>query len=311
MFDYYQYTYMASYDIMDENSPVYSRYLEYLIGEDLYADLKGKTQVKSRKSSFEASEALSEGSGVASSDMGTTLRQCFEQEAPRCPLSMPGKSTPKATASSTGTLKQKPPKVLMRVKSTFWTGKADSYLGSNSAKQSKELNTMVVADPEIVASPLKLESDYKTDITIGTEVRSDNFRHDLSFKVERGTTKEKTVAIIEFKRLGYIDYNEFDKASYDDESAAKARFNDLKQNHETTTLTIQNSSLVLIKQATAYAMKWRCRSVALCDYDNLVLLKYADSFGLDFVEVTTVPRCEIRKALLGFFISACDSMQLT
>lgn len=39
--DYYQYTYQKSYDIMGENTPEYARHLGYLIGKDLYPDMKG------------------------------------------------------------------------------------------------------------------------------------------------------------------------------------------------------------------------------------------------------------------------------
>jgi hypothetical protein len=39
--DYYQYTYLKSFDIMGENTPEYARYLGYLIGKDLYPDIKG------------------------------------------------------------------------------------------------------------------------------------------------------------------------------------------------------------------------------------------------------------------------------
>lgn len=42
MFDYYQYTYMKSYDVMSENTPEYARYLGYLIGKDLYPGIKGR-----------------------------------------------------------------------------------------------------------------------------------------------------------------------------------------------------------------------------------------------------------------------------
>jgi hypothetical protein len=40
MFDYYQYTYLKSYDIMGENTPEYARYLGYLVGKDLYPHIK-------------------------------------------------------------------------------------------------------------------------------------------------------------------------------------------------------------------------------------------------------------------------------
>ena len=51
---------------------------------------------------------------------------------------------------------------------------------------------------------------------------------------------------------------------------------------------------------------YKCPYVTLCDYDNLVLLRFGNVLGIEGVRVTAVSRDNMRMAFLGFLLEACD-----
>ncbi|KAI4695053.1 uncharacterized protein J4E84_001677 [Alternaria hordeiaustralica] len=53
---------------------------------------------------------------------------------------------------------------------------------------------------------------------------------------------------------------------------------------------------------------YKCSYVALCDYDNLVLLRFGNVLGIEGIRVTAVPRDSMRLAFLGFLLEACDAV---
>ncbi|KAI4626528.1 hypothetical protein J4E83_003679 [Alternaria metachromatica] len=53
---------------------------------------------------------------------------------------------------------------------------------------------------------------------------------------------------------------------------------------------------------------YKCSYVALCDYDNLVLLRFGNVLGIEGVRVTAVPRDSMRLTFLGFLLEACDAV---
>jgi hypothetical protein len=70
------------------------------------------------------------------------------------------------------------------------------------------------------------------------------------------------------------------------------------------------------KQAAAYAVKWDCRFVALCDYENLILLQFGEKKDKkkrdgNFAHISIVDRNAFLKNLLGFLIEACEAKKLT
>jgi hypothetical protein len=148
-----------------------------------------------------------------------------------------------------------------------------------------------------------------TKISVGAEVFQDKLRHNLSFNVfQDNELKQRTIMIIEFKRLGVIRREEFEAASCK-ESEVTAYIKELRNQNKLTTIYHEHNAHCLTKQATAYARKWKCAYVAVCNYDDLVLLRFTKE--LDIARMTVVERKYIRKALLGFLIEACDDAGLT
>jgi hypothetical protein len=63
---------------------------------------------------------------------------------------------------------------------------------------------------------------------------------------------------------------------------------------------------VLVKQATAYALSYRTRYIALCDWDTLILIHFnqlsmLNTYGGDDIRTTIIrDQAQMRLALLGF-----------
>lgn len=143
---------------------------------------------------------------------------------------------------------------------------------------------------------------YTTPITVQAELKGDRLRADFSFNIHQDNANRQAIMIIEFKRIGMIRYHEFITATRP-ESDVEDVLEEMKVDNEPTTLEESTNALVITKQAIAYASHWECPFVALCDYDHLVLLRFDLEKEIAFV--TTVPRPQVRKALLGFLEEAC------
>ncbi|KAF9697862.1 hypothetical protein EKO04_004121 [Ascochyta lentis] len=260
--------------------------------------------------------------------MPTTIFDCFQQEHatyPRKDGTLEQDTKRKATSSSTGTDNATPPKLLVKRASTYWTQKANTFLQSNRTALQREC---VAEDEKLRArAELRIEADvvrvsytyithpianainvrYRTPVTVKAEEKSDRYRHDLSFNIHQDDShNRKTIMIIEFKRIGLIKYEQFTEAMREEQDIRET-LDELEEDGELTTLA--SSALVLTKQAAAYADNWECPYVALCDFDRLVLLRL--DLKRDIAHATTVQRKDIRKALLGFLVEACEYAGVT
>lgn len=152
---------------------------------------------------------------------------------------------------------------------------------------------------------IKYPSAY---ISVGTETKQDRSTQ-LSFNIHQDDeSKKKTIMTIMFKRPGVIKPEEFEAAACE-ESEKAGCLEKLDARKMETAITPSLNAFCLTKQAAAYAQQGVCDYVALCDYDNLVLLHFND--GLESARITVVERKDFRKALLGFLIEACDTVGLT
>jgi hypothetical protein len=254
--------------------------------------------------------------------MPTSLYDCYQIEHAKYPRgddALSQDAQRQAKSSSTGTNQTNPPKLLVTQSVDHWIDLANSLL----QKFQTPLRRSHIADDEQAKAELKIEADvvrvcytyithplgntinimYKADITVKTEEKSDRYRYDFSFNIRQDQPNKQNIMIIEFKRLGLIKYEQFEHAMREEEDIAQT-FEDLEDCGEETTLDSTSNACILSKQAVAYAKNWDCKFVALCDYDNLVLLRFNQNS--EYAYVTAVERRSIRKALLGFLIEACD-----
>ncbi|KZM18883.1 uncharacterized protein EKO05_0010395 [Ascochyta rabiei] len=255
--------------------------------------------------------------------MPTTILDCFEGECPKYPGTY---RTFTATASSEGTKLQPPPNVLVETALDYWLQCANKFLQEEQLKgTNSKLAQDYIASDEPTMAKLDVEEDvvrvstlyithpiqnainarYQAPITIATEVRVSRFRYDLSFNIKQDTDQKQPIMVIEYKRVGMIDYADFDVAV--EEKNKQRALSKLNAHGGQSVLMANANGFILCKQAAAYAKSTKCNFVALCDYDKLVLLEFESS---DFARVTTIPRQHIRKALLGFCLKACEQAQL-
>jgi hypothetical protein len=257
-----------------------------------------------------------------------TFLEWFEKEHPKHePVNMVAMQNKKATASSITTKEQQPPEMLIRLHHEHWETKATRALTleilckNDALKQyasptrlvniANESDVVHLANTNLIKPVWRaIIAVYPGKLVTYSEQQLDVLRPDRVFKLSSSQGKNEAVMLIEFKRCGYIHYDEFEDAMCDaDEIDDKRR--KLEEDDEETTLENNSNALLFVKQATAYYMSSRCRYVALCDYDKLVLLRYRHGEDLSSVDATTVPRKVFRKALLGFLLEACAAAGLS
>ncbi|KAJ4309207.1 hypothetical protein N0V94_009034 [Neodidymelliopsis sp. IMI 364377] len=223
------------------------------------------------------------------------------------------------------TQQQDPPEILITEGLDHWTDIAEDYLSAVRSSRYSTFNNTDICYDEPATVPIANEASvrriselfivdplnrainykYREDIIMSSEITKQRLRYDSSFNVN-GT---KPVMIIEYKRPGLVFAYEFRKGMVNpakkDEHLRKMRNNPFEQ----CSITPSSDAYNLLKQATVYSQNWGCPYVALCDYDNLVLLNFNNE--LESARATVVPRKSIRKALLGFLIEAYDHAELT
>jgi hypothetical protein len=162
------------------------------------------------------------------------------------------------------------------------------------------LSTMFLLPPIIAA----IDALYPGRLTQYSEQDLDHLRVDHSIRTkEQG--KREAVMLIEYKRCCLLHVEEFTNAMCDREDLG-AKLDELKRENYYSTLDRSNNAYWIVKQATAYSKRTKCRYVALCDWERLILIRFQRNGKMDSAEVTIVPRSLFRKALLGFLIEACQ-----
>jgi hypothetical protein len=270
--------------------------------------------------------------------MATNLLECFNEEHPAYPHSKDHDASTAADmskASSTTTAEQQLPKLFIKRSHVTYIDIAEKYLRSNRAKNHPMFKTGTIASPEEAKAVLRNEAvvvmvamaylldpvkkainaKYKTPITRDAEVKMEKCRLDFSFNINQDDPDKDTqpIVVVEFKRKGLLRWNDFDQASVDDDpDDIKERLQEMRDEKPQRTTSFENpkcSGWWCAKQATVYAVNFKCPFVALCDYETLILLYFDNQ--LETVRVTHVPRNLFRKALLGFTIEACDRAGLS
>jgi hypothetical protein len=256
-----------------------------------------------------------------------TLLKCFEEEHLRYTEETSNKAEmQKASvkASSKTTQDQKPPAVLVRVHSNHWIKMADNFLALDQVRNSEalkigaadrcaihvstEADVVHLANRYLIEPLLKaINTIYGGKLVISAESAVNTLRPDCVIRL-KPQIGEKVVMVVEYKRCGYIHYEEFEDVWCEKNEVEQTR-QKLRKDHQVTTLGPESNALSFVKQATAYRRRTDCKYVALRDYDSLVLLHYLDNGDLKSVDVTTVPRQVFRKALLGFLIEACQNTE--
>jgi hypothetical protein len=264
--------------------------------------------------------------------MGTSIFECFNMKLPEYIL-MPETAKQaekyKAKASSEFTKEQEPPKLFIHQAAGHWVARAAGFFNSLDEYQKKLLKASTVAQEEVAKAQLRTEADvvrvaslylthplgiainvkYNANITQRMEVKQDQCRLDLSFGINQDNeASNKTLMIIEFKRMGLLKANEFKTATIL-ESQVKATLADMKRKRLTTLLLGASNALWFVKQTTAYSEKYSCKYVALCDYKTLILLRYGDSDGYVRIDILENGD-EFRKNLLGFLDEASEDRGL-
>jgi hypothetical protein len=197
-----------------------------------------------------------------------TFLEWFEKEHPKHePVNMVAMQTKKATASSITTKEQEPPEVLVRLHHEHWETKATNALRLEKLRNNDALrqyasptrldNIANESDVVHVANVNLMEPVWRAIIAAYpgkpvtySEQQLDFLRPDRVFKLRSSFGKNEAVMLIEFKRCGYIHYEEFENAMCDaDEIDGKRR--KLEEDDEETTLENNSNALLFVKQATA------------------------------------------------------------
>jgi hypothetical protein len=130
-------------------------------------------------------------------------------------------------------------------------------------------------------------------------------RVDFSFHTEKARKDGRlAVLLLECKDCGSIKYGEFDQVLVDKDNVQGM----LESLDVDSTPRRHNNAQLFVKEITAIHDRTGCRYAALCDYEHLVLIRYLGDGNLEEADVALVDRKDMRKALLGFAIEACEDV---
>lgn len=115
-----------------------------------------------------------------------------------------------------------------------------------------------------VVAAMGADLDRAGGLLLQSEDILSQVRSDITFYRDNGTLGRRPIAVLEFKRRGIIRPDQFAAAM---PALAPARPGESLFDYE---------ALKLIKQASAYAMVFRTRHIALCDWNYLVLCYFVD-----------------------------------
>jgi hypothetical protein len=182
-----------------------------------------------------------------------TFLEWFEKEHPKHePVNMVAMQNKKATASSITTEEQQPPEMLVRLHHEYWETKATRALTleilckNDALKQyasptrlvniANESDVVHLANTNLVEPVWRaIIAVYPGKLVTYSEQQPDVLRPDRVFKLSSSQGKNEAVMLIEFKRCGYIHYEEFENTMCDaDEIGDKRR--KLEEDDEETTL---------------------------------------------------------------------------
>ncbi|KAF1917635.1 hypothetical protein BDU57DRAFT_513988 [Ampelomyces quisqualis] len=250
-----------------------------------------------------------------------TYLQWFEQEHPQFKIKDEEKRLQDTSTPSSDTTKlQQPPRMLVKLGVDHWEQIAQTCL--ENAKKNSSLNSqlggldknaalgteadVVRLAAEHLTGPLMstLNAIYPKALIEFSEQGLQGLRADYAIKTT--DSAEFTVILVEYKRCGYIREHEFEMASCDEKDLDSA-LQDLADSKKPCSLTKNSNAWCFVKQATSYHRRSKCKYIALCDYEHLILIRFRGHMDLKAAEVTIVPRSKFRKALLGFAIEGYEN----
>jgi hypothetical protein len=159
---------------------------------------------------------------------------------------------------------------------------------------------------------IALAAIFSGRILCHEEFNKDNLRVDMTWKYQKtGETEPTTIAVLEYKRRGYIIMDQFRDASKADKDITDF---ELRKSSQSTLIRADSNAEKFTKQTAAYAISHRCKHVGLFDWDNLVLFYYKDlregSVG-EIALATMVMEHQNRdykaESLLSFLIDTCTA----
>ncbi|RYC54060.1 hypothetical protein CHU98_g12149 [Xylaria longipes] len=214
--------------------------------------------------------------------------------------------------SGSTTLNTDPPRFFVGVSHEAWEN-AMWHLSEGDVVRAAAMYLLHPINQALSAIP-----DFASSIRCLSEQTTNGVRGDIAFNRLR-SNERRCFAVVEFKKRGIIDDNEFRRAARTITRTSVAQHVQDAMNMRERTF-FQDNSVKLMKQAAAYAIRNRTRYVALFNWDHLVLIRF---LGLDpRLSLKTLigngvgDYCEIsmikydtgshimRAALLGFLVEA-------
>lgn len=229
-----------------------------------------------------------------------------------------------AKPSSNKVKQTDPPKILLPIHGNHWTRKGAKFLNTkevkangpltseyavssiNSANATEE-DAVQLAYTHLVQPVLKAINAKYPHWGVqsnGENPLDDKLRVDIALRA--AGRQDDLIMLIEMKKCWYIHNDEFQKAlCRQDQIDTVLQY--LEDEKMRSTVRENTNAYCFMQQATAYVTRTKCRYIALCDYESLILLRYRRDLCLTTVEVTIVPRDRFLLALLGFLLEACEA----
>ncbi|KAF2789066.1 hypothetical protein K505DRAFT_254126 [Melanomma pulvis-pyrius CBS 109.77] len=213
--------------------------------------------------------------------------------------------------------------------STYWSAKAQEKLNESRYWKSARLQQrtqwtglttlvneadVVYASAQYLISPIEsiLNIEYGDRIRISSEkpgksgkIGEGHIRMDLVF---HRPEKEQTIAILEYKRRGFLQRRDFQGAF----TSSNVGLGE-KLSRAANDPLLKDNAFVSSKQAAAYAIDTQTPFVAIFDWDTMVLFEFNNLKDDNVGEVafgTWVDengRETFRKVLLGWVLKACQA----
>ncbi|KAL2160293.1 hypothetical protein VTH06DRAFT_1466 [Thermothelomyces fergusii] len=266
-----------------------------------------------------------------------TLAQAFD---PEFKIRLPDIPThfDDAKASIWGGLTKKtdPPRFGVREDLSRWESHGMSAIGkiTNNQRKAKKFASEHLPEPErtlyhqneddvarssalyllhSINQALSLWEDEDEHILCRSEATEDMARNDVTY-FRRGPGRHIPFAVVEFKKRGVIKPDEFNKAIKDIDNTSISDILVNAREKESATF-FEGDALVLMKQASSYAITYGTRHVALFNWDFLVLCYFSnlmidesDDIG-DYCQISIIgfrDSHKMRLALFGFLVEAYE-----
>lgn len=274
-----------------------------------------------------------------------SILESFDKFPPQY-LRLQDQQNPQASISGQSVLRQEPPAFAIKQDHEYWIRLSNEVLNDPNIQKilreeyisKRDPSTRHFNEADVVASIMPylmypvfraMWAKYGDEFGRRLEMYHDHVKGDMTFgygKLDKGIPH----AVLEMKRRGVIRPHQFEDAQrwslHDSENPNTTErqkqvetakiLKEAKENgktspsHETT--LFEGNALKLVKQASAYAVKYGVQFVGLCDYDYLVLLRFPllakDDRG-DYtigsychVTIFDVRETPVRRALLGFLL---------